>query len=305
MGRIFIWLMVAFNLSACFQGESDSLRNGVSSSGVSMEVWGNLPYGSSEAQVAASVYLDGSKKALVGGDVVKAYSESDETILRSIENLSGDYVSSLTVLNPMAGLEFEVDFDPEGAREDRWYPVDELLVDPGPGELVGYTSQLNFPAPILLNTPAQNTVYTSRSQDISLSWDVNISTEQMRMTAVRECHSGDRSVRWATSTIIDNSGDPGSYSRTISSLIPDTGLLTVALDALAQLSVIVVSAILESYTFGLIHPESISFDSFVIDYCDIDITLFREISGTLGPGVSGGNAIASTSETVHVIFDPN
>lgn len=293
-------------LAGCYQGSSDSLRDSVSASGVSVEIWGNLPFDGDSAQVAASVYLDADKKALVGGDVVKAYSESDSAILRSLENLSGDYSAEVAIINSGAGLHVAVEHDPVGAREDRWYPVDELLVDPGPGELVGYNVDLAFPAAVIRDpSPVNGTIYSDRADAIDLSWTVAVSdpAQQMRMTAVRECFSGDRSVKWATSSVI-GTGDPGSYSVTVGQLIPDTGLLTTALDFVAQLTVIIVGELLQEYTFGLLNPESISFDSFVIDHCDISITVFREIPGTLGPGISGGYAIASTSETFHLVFEP-
>lgn len=292
-------------LTSCYTGSSpDSLRQAVSDVGVSAEVWGNLPYGSTEAQVAASVYRDGEKKALVGGDVVKAYSESSSAILRSIENLGGDYVAGLSVINRGAGVDFEVEHDPQGAREDRWYPTEELLVDPGPGELVGYNAQLDFPEPLILSDPADGTRYANRSDAITLNWTADPNAEQMRLTAVLTCNSESRSVSWARSQIIDNTGDPGTFSLTVGDLIPNTGLLTTVVDAVSQLSVIIASAIVSQYTYGLINPDPVQVESFAVTDCDISLTLFREVSGTLGDGITGGFAVASSSATINLVYEP-
>lgn len=305
MLRIYLVCLCALLLAGCYQGSSDSLREDVSSTGVSVEIVGNLPSDSNSAQVAASVYFDGDRKALVGGDVVKAYSESDSAILRSLENLSGDYTAHVPIINTAAGIHVEVEHDPVGAREDRWYPVDELLVNPGPGPLVGYNVDLAFPDPIVRDTvPANGTVFNNRSDTIDLIWAPVVSDpeQQTRIVAVQECFSAERSVKWAVVSV--DSGDPGSYSTTVGALIPSTGAINATINGLARIAVLVVGELLEEYTFGLVNAGNISFDSFEVEYCDITITVFREIPGTLGPGISGGYAIASTSETFHLVFEP-
>ena len=117
-------------LTACYSGESDSLRAPVSNEGVSVTIQANLPAGLLQANVAASYFQDGRKAALVAGDIIVAKSDTDSAILRSLQNLSGDYSTVVDLSDATAGIEFAVDFDPVAARADRWYPVDELLVDP-------------------------------------------------------------------------------------------------------------------------------------------------------------------------------
>lgn len=309
MKRTMLILLGITALVSCYQGSSDNLRDPVSSTGVSATIQANLPLDSTQAQVAGSVFKDGKKQALVGGDVFKAYSESSSIIMRSIENLSGDYLAELTTINPGAGIEFVVTHDPEGAREDRWYPVDELLVDPGPGELVGNSVIVDFPDAIILANPGQGNVYSDRSDDIILNWGASPSTtDQIRVTTVQECHSATRSITWANTIIPDFTGagttDTGTHTISVGSLVPDTGILNSVVGIVDQLSVIIVGSILEAYTYGLINAESISLDTFAVQYCDITITVFRELKGQLNSGISGGYAIGSTSDTVSVVFQP-
>ncbi|MAR93183.1 MAG: hypothetical protein CML06_20230 [Pseudomonadales bacterium] len=295
--------VLALLCTGCWPGESDSLRGSVATEGVSAAVQANLPLGSDRAQVAASFYQDGVKQALVGGDIVRAYSATHSVILRSLENLSGDYLATLPGASINAPVSFEVEFDPQAAREDRWYPVDELLVNPGPGELVGYGVEVSFPPAIQLDAPVGNEIYTSRDQDIVLTWVPDAATEQLRITTVQTCYSGDQSVKWALSRIIGTS-DPGTYSVRVGDLVPANGLINALTDIVSQLSVIIVSAVVEATTFGLVGHDDIDIDRFTLESCDISLTLFREISNELSGDIAGGYAIGSTSDTVTVVYQP-
>ncbi|MCP5015866.1 MAG: hypothetical protein GY938_11455 [Ketobacter sp.] len=298
-------VFVSLLCASCYTGSNDSLRNPVSQQGVSATIQANLPFGAMEAQVAASLYKDGRKQALVGGDIVVASSDNGlhSSILRSIENLGGDYIANIQVDDSGQGVEFAVEHDPVAAREDRWYPVDELLVDPGPGELVGYTFDVNFPSEIMLTSPLPTDTYTSRGQTIALNWNTETDGDQIRLTSVQTCFSGDQSVQWATSTII-NSTDTGSHDISVGSLIPSTTVVNAISDFFQQISVMIVSSVLEAYTFGLVSADDIDLGSYNLDYCTISLTVFREISNDLGADISGGYAIGSASDTVTVRYEP-
>ncbi|RLT89067.1 MULTISPECIES: hypothetical protein [unclassified Ketobacter] len=290
-------------LTACYSGESDSLRAPVSNEGVSVTIQANLPAGLLQANVAASYFQDGRKAALVGGDIIVAESDTDSSILRSLQNLSGDYSTVVDFSDATAGIEFAVDFDPVAARADRWYPVDELLVDPGPGELVGYRTQVAFPEAIVLSSPLSNEIYTTRSQEIVLSWTSSPDTEQTRFTSVQTCFSGSREVQWGTSDIL-SSADPGSHTVSVGELIPSTNFITQVTNTLSALSVIIVGSILETYSFGLIGRQDIKIETFDLEYCTLSLTVFREVGNDLGADISGGFAIGSTSDTVTVEYRP-
>lgn len=298
-----ILLLPALLLSSCYSSESDSLRGSVSNEGVSVTIQANLPANSVEANVAASYFQDGRKAALVGGDIVVAASDTDSAILRSLENLSGDYTSLVALTDSGQGIRFSVEFDPEAARADRWYPVDELIVDPGPGELIGYSTLVEFPDPIVLNSPLPNETYTDRNQDILMNWVTSPTSDQMRLTSVQTCYSDSRQIQWGTSTILAG-GDNGSTDIRVGSLIPSSNFLNEITNRFTQLSVIIVSAILDTYSFGLIGRQDIEIETFDLEYCTISLTLFREIGNDLGADISGGYAIGSTSDTVTVVYQP-
>lgn len=305
MKHFFLFSLAALICTGCFYGSSDSLRDPVAQEGVSATIQANLPYNSGTAQVAASLYQDAKKQALVGGDIFVASSDGgvQSTILRSIENLSGDYLASLAVSDPAQGVTFEVVNDPVAAREDRWYPVDELLVDPGAGDLVGYEFVVNFPTPLMLTSPMPNEIYTSRSQDIVLNWNSEADGDQMRLTTVQTCFANGQSVQWATSSVLGTT-DTGTYTIPVGTLIPATSLVNGVINFFQQISVIIVSSVLEAYTFGLISADTIQLDPATLDYCTISLTTFREIKNDLGSGISGGYAIGSSSDTVTVRYEP-
>lgn len=301
--RVFGSLSCAVILCSCYTGGSDSLRDPVAQDGISATVQANLPYGESRVDVVASFYKDGRKQPLVGGDVIIAGSDVDSVFLKSLQNLSGNYYSDLSISDSSAGVSFSIEYDPLEAQDDRWYPMDELLVDAGPGDLVGYTTAVAFPDPLMLTAPVGNEVYTDRSQDVVLTWNTSPTTEQLRLTTVQTCHSGERSIQWGTSRII-TPAVAGTFSVNVGSLIPSTNFINVVSDFVDQLSVIVVGAILDAYSFGLIDEQDIKIESFDLDYCSITLTVFREISNDLGAGISGGYAIGSTSDTATVVYQP-
>lgn len=305
MLRIGAPVAAALLCASCYTGTSDSLRDPISSTGVSATIQANLPNGAMSAQVAASLYKDGRKQALVGGDIVVAYSDdgTHSAILRSIENLSGDYLAAIPVDDSGLGIVFSVEHDPVAAREDRWYPVDELLVDPGAGELVGYDFDVAFPSALALTSPLSNEVYTTRDQDIILNWNAEADSDQIRLTTVQTCYSGSRSVQWATSSVVGTT-DTGTHSVKVGTLVPSTTVVNTVIDFFQQLSVIIVSSVLEAYTFGLVSADQIELDTFNLDYCTISLTVFREISNDLGQGISGGYAIGSSSDSVTVRYQP-
>lgn len=297
-----VCILCFLTISGCKSGSSsDELRGSVSTTGVSATIQANLPRGSSHTQVAASVYEDGEKQPLVGGDVFTASSESASTVLRSIENLSGDYLSDLLTLNPGYGVDFEVVFDPQAAREDRWYPTDVLLVDPGPGDLIGYSAHIDFPPELQLSSPQRGERYLDRSDEIILGWNPSPDTEQIRITSIQQCEYANGALKWARTFTLPT--DTGGHTIPISDVVPASGILNSVASIVGQLSVLLSSAITEGVTLGLVKAEPINMADYQIRYCTITLNVFREVSGQLGPGITGGYAIASTSDSVSVVLE--
>ena len=107
-----------------------------------------------DTQVAAAVFIDGNPVNLVGGDVFEASTGTESTLLLNKGYYEGSYSASL----PNTSLSYifmEVVHVPIEARKERWYPVDLVNIDPGPGELVGTSATINFPPEIIITSPTE------------------------------------------------------------------------------------------------------------------------------------------------------
>ena len=291
-------------LSACFQGtgEQDELRDPIAQTGISVGLQVNLPAGSTNADAAATIYKDAVRQPLVGGDFFLAQSTIDEAVLKSLENLSGDYHGRFAVENAAQPVMLSTVYDPVRAREDRWYPVDQLLIDPGPNEdLVGYQASLSFPDP-LQNLAIGSAIYTSRGQSIALTWTAG-DGDQMTSNAVVTCR--DASGRTYTYPRFNVLGaDDGSAPLLVSSIIPNTNIINAVATLQHELVTLVTAALLEYYTYGLVSARDIPLSTFVVQSCSVDLTIFRETGFDLPDNVEGGFAIGSTSDTVQFTFQP-
>lgn len=294
-----ITLSMAGLLGACFggTGEQDSLRDAPSATGISLGLQVNLARDASTANAAATLFKDGVRQPLVGGDFFIARSSVDDAVLKSLENLSGDYSGRLGVAGDGDTVTLSTEYDPIRAREDRWYPVDQLQIDPGPNpDLVGYTTEVIFPAPLEITSPRTAT-YTSRNDNIVLTWTAG-SSDQMTANAIVTCRDASNKTytfpRFNVLGSTQNSNNPdgaGTYTLQVSDIIPNTNIINAAL--------------LEYYTFGLISAQNIPLSTFQVESCDVQLTVFREngYNDNLPDGV-GGFIVGSTSDTVTFRFVP-
>lgn len=304
--KIVLYLL-CLPLTACFSGsDKDSLRSEPAESGVFLGLQANLPAGEVKANVAASIYYDGVKQPLVGGDLFLASSENaaDQEALKSLENLSGNYLGTVTVADITDTVTIETVYDPELAREDRWYPIDELLVDPGPNKVLqGYSQDFAFPQAIENLTIASGSSYSSRAQSIDLTWTPG-DGDQMHLNGIVNCVStGGQHYNYAVSRFY--AGDTGAVSPLVSDFIPNDTLINTVGTIAHEILTILSAALLEVYTFGLIDSSDIEFSTFELSSCDVDLTVFREVGLPVPAGTEGGSfAIASTSDTVSFTYNP-
>lgn len=296
-------------LASCIggTGKEDSLRDPVSATGISLGLQVNLPRNANDADAAATIYKDGARQPLVGGDFFMARSsvDTDGVVLKSVENLSGDYLGRVAVASASDPVWISTEYDPERAREDRWYPVDELLVDPGPNEdLVGYTEEVIFPQPLAITSsvPAQ---FTSRSSTIPLSWTPG-DGEQMTTNAIVTCRdAGGKTYSFPRFNVLGNVDAAGTYNGlTVGTIIPNTNIINVFASLTEELATLISTAILQYYTFGIVNVKNIPLATFQVQSCDVQLTLFREKGLALPDNVAGGYAIGSTSDTVSFRFVP-
>ena len=309
--KALIAVVATFLLASCFDGngEKDNLRDPISDTGISLGLQVNLPLNSTTAQAVAAIYKDGTRQPLVGGDFFLASSENqgDSAVLKSLENLSGDYQGALNVLDEFDQIIIATVYDPQRAREDRWYPTDQLLVDPGPNEdLVNYSETFSFPA-LLENLTINQQEFSARSDMINLAWTSagNLDPEEIQMSsnAVITCYGVDGStVSYPRFNVLGT--DDGSATLDVGDFIPNVNILNAVATLQAEVLTIISAALLEVVTFGLVDSRDIPLATFELAYCTVDVTVFREQGFALPDQVSGGFAIASTSDNVRFTFRP-
>lgn len=300
-------------LGACFggTGEQDSLRDAPSATGISVGLQVNLARDALTADAAATIFKDAVRQPLVGGDFFEARSSIDDAVLKSLENLSGDYSGRVAVASNTDTVTLSTVFDPQRAREDRWYPVDELLVNPGANpDLEGYSFEVILPAPLTI-TSARTATYTSRSDNIVLSWDAG-SSDQMSANAIVTCRNASGETytfpRFNVLGSTQNGNNPdasGTRTLQVADIIPNTNIINAVATFEHEIATIITAALLEYYTYGLVSVRNVPLSTFVVQSCDVQLTVFRETGydDHLPAGVAGF-IIGSTSDTVTFRFVP-
>lgn len=296
-------------LAGCFSGSKDKLRSDIPETGVAATVQLDLPQTGQKAQIAATVYKDAVAQPLVGGDVLQAKTDQSLATLKAVSNLDGHYSGSLFVDTADTPVDLAVNYDQEASAEDRWFASDELLVNPGPGSLVGYKVEgMTFPQEMVLEAPIANSSFATTSDTIQLNWTPVNEDDQVRLTAAMACTSLGETYRWAYVRSLGIEGQDadasGTYSMTVGELI-STVPLEIGLESIANYVAVFVTAVgFGIDPIGLLQGQN----SFVTpdknEGCDIDLTLFRERANTLPASFSGGYAISSRSATVRIHYAP-
>lgn len=293
-------------LTACAKG-SDTLRSKIPQTGVAATVQVDLPQTGQTATIAATVYNNGVAQPLVGGDVWQAQTDQSLVTLKAVDNLDGHYSGSLAVDHADTAVDIAVNYDQRASAEDRWFGNDDLLVNPGPGSLVGYgVTDIHFPQEMIMASPLSGAVYRSQFDTIQVNWTPVDEGDQVRLVALMSCKSLGETYKWAYVHAMGiegrDSSAAGQYEITVGQL-----LTTAPLDL--QLSNIVnyIASFVVVAGFGFSPVEFLGGDGFTSldDFkngCDIDITLFRERTNTLPANFSGGYAISSRSATARIKY---
>ncbi|PIE40856.1 MAG: hypothetical protein CSA49_06370 [Gammaproteobacteria bacterium] len=302
-------LFACCTLASCFSGGStDNLRGEISPTGTALALQVNLANGSNQASAVASIYIDEEKKALVGGDFFTAYTDQENSRLYAVENLSGNYKGDVGVQPGNPVVTIETKYDPEMAREDRWYPVDELLVDPGPNEaLVGYSQEFIIPQP-LTGLTINNDEFNNRNDSVVLNWDAG-DGDQMTFNAIVSCTDGQSDFVYSRFYVLPDgaNADDGEYTLPVGEIIDNEFSIDLLATLQRELSTIVAYVVLEYATAGLVKVSDLvnanqSVDVFSMESCKVDLTLFREVGESLPEGVSSGFAISSSSDSTSFTY---
>jgi hypothetical protein len=253
-------------------------------------------------QLAASVYKDGEKADLVGGDVIHATQGAQAVRLKGVALRSGDYAGVISGANDAEQVVFSVDYEPEESRDDRWYPHDILRVDPGAGPLVGLQAAASIPPRVEILAPAANTTVTGRNSEFELAWTAAATDDEMRLAGYVTCHGNGSPLSYAVSYGLG--ADDGAETLSMLWFIPNESLLEFADVLITSLVRILVEAMFDALLFGLVDPD---FDNVLpteIDHCDIDLVLLRERETELAGDFDNGLVVGSSSASVQIVYQP-
>jgi len=166
--RLTVFALIILMLAGC-EIETDTNVSGVPATGRFAAVGANQHSGEDSVQVAIAIFDNGTAINLVGGDVVQASTTDDVVLLLESGFYMGSYAASLPNSASYDEIDFLMVHKPVEARQARWYPVDLLNIDPGPGELVGASATITLP-PEPANMALSGSLFTSRNDSFVISW---------------------------------------------------------------------------------------------------------------------------------------
>lgn len=301
-------VVAASLLTACDIDGGDNLPR-VPDQGLFMLADVNRHEGDDSAQVAAAVFNDGEPVNLVGGDLFEARTATERVLLKQGGPVTGSYAASLPV-DDGVDVFLDVVHLPVEAREDRWYPIDLLYTDPGPGELVGKSAMVSFP-PAVTIAPLSQTVYTSITDVIDISWDPVSAGDLMRVLAAVECTDGLATSSYGV--VVDNEVqldmdlDDGSEVISLNKFIYDLDAGSDTLKFISDAALVLLQELLNQLSAGNIDPDFLLKQreaNPIESTCEIRLFLQRQRPGRFDVTFDGGRVTGSSSAEVNVIYQP-
>lgn len=300
-------MVVAIVLSVFFAGcdidGSDNLPR-VPDQGLFMLAEANRHEAEDTAQIAAAVYDDGAPVDLVGGDVFEARTATERILLKTRGAVAGSYAASLPVDNSVQDVFFNIVHLPIEAREDRWYPIDLLNLDPGPGELVGKSATVSFPQAVTITAPVTDTVYSNISDVIDLTWIAG-NGNNMRVLSAIECSDGLATSSYGT--LVDIGTDDGSETISLDKFIYDLNLGSATISFLRDAALVLLQELLNQLSAGNIDPDFFLKQrqaNPIESACEIRMFLQRQRQGQFDVSFDDGAVFGSRSSEVTVLYLP-
>lgn len=304
-------IVLAVLLAGCEIDGGDNLPR-VPDQGLFMLAEANRHEAEDESQVAAAVFNDGVPVNLVGGDVFEARTATERILLKTRGPFDGSYAGSLPVDNSVQDVFLNVVHAPIEARADRWYPLDLLGIDPGPGELVGKSATVRFPQSVTILAPQAGTVYTDISQEINLQW-VPEDGNDMRVLSAIECTDGLATSSYGT--VVDKEAIPeldndsnGSVNIPLNKFIYDLNLGSSTIKFLSDATLVLLQELLNQLSAGNIDPDFLLKQRVanpIESTCEIRLFLQRQRLGQFDVAFDDGTVIGSTSTEVTVLYIPS
>lgn len=295
-------------LSACDISGGDNQPR-VPDQGLFMLADANRHEGDDSVQVAAAVFNDGEPVGLVGGDLFEARTTTERVLLKDGGPVAGSYAASLPVDDSVQDVFLNVVHLPVEARENRWYPIDLLLTDPGPGELVGTSATLSFPPPVTITAPLPDTIYTSINDVINLNWDPVVGGDLMRVLASVECIDGLATSSYGV--VVDNEVqldmdlDDGNEVISLDKFIYDLTLGSNAIKFVSDATLMMLQELLDQLSAGNIDPDFLLKQreaNPIESACEIRLFLQRQRPGQFDVVFDDGRVTGSTSAEITINY---
>lgn len=303
-------LLFALITAGCEVDGDDNLPR-VPDQGLVMYAESNRHEDEGTAQIAAAVFRDGVPVDLVGGDVFEARTTTERILLKDRGAVTGSYAASLMVDDSVQNVFLNVVHEPLEAREDRWYPIDLLNTDPGPGELVGKSATVSFPPAVTITGPLPDAVFTSISDVINLSWVSIGEGDSMRLLAAVECTDGLATSSYGTVVDAENlpglQDDDGIEGVTLDKFIYDFNLGSPTIKFISDSALVLLQETLNKLSAGNIDPDFLLKQQEanpIESVCDIRLFLQRRRQGVFDVTFDDGTVFGSTSAEVKIKYIP-
>ena len=257
-----------------------------------------------DAQVAAAVFIDGKPVNLVGGDVFEASTGTESTLLLNKGYYDGTYSASLPITS-LSDIFMQVVHAPIAAREDRWYPVDLVNIDPGPGELVGTSATISFPPEIIITSPTELVTLSSINDTIELTWVPVGMGDRMRALASVECSDGLTSSQYGVTAEVND--DDGYEVLSLINIIFDSRADTPILDFISGTALVLLQDLLNQLSAGNIDPDFVfkkTEANPAESNCDIRFFVQRLREGVFDDAFDSGSVTGGRSTEIQVKYAP-
>lgn len=302
MRKIFYYLSVILTVSGC-EFESDSNVSGVPEYGLFVFIEANHHKNSRGAQIAAAVFKDGEPVDLVAGDVFKANTDTAGVLLTNRGSYPGSYAGTLPVNANVQNAQLTIVHEPVKAREGRWYPVDLINTDPGPGELVGKSATVEFPPEVTIIEPLIVTPVNGTDALILLRWEPVSEGDTMLIRSAIICDNGLAVQTYGTEMSLGE--DDGSETISMNNFIYDSNIDNPVITFITGVARAMLQELLNDLSAGNIDPDFFSRRAPVNpaeSECDIRLFLVRQRQGTFDTAFDSGSVTGSTSAEVATIY---
>lgn len=302
-----IGLSTLFILASCDIEGSDN-SNDIPEQGLFVKVEANRHQSGETAQVAAAVFKDGVAVELLAGDLFEAQNVDSTALLKDQGYYQGSYSAPLALDDIDQELVITVVHKPLEAREGRWYPIDIIATDPGPGELVGHSARLRFPPNVVINDPMVNSLYTSTDETIELSWEALGEGDTMQLRSAISCDNGLAELHYGTEIMLGD--DDGLQGIGVDDFIYDSSdsASDDLIDFIDDTARTMLQELLDELSAGKIDEDYFARKKPVnpiVSQCEIRLFLFRQREGTFDDAFDQGSVIGSTSAEITLHYQPS